>query len=753
MPERAPRRCGEGTRHEPGRPRQAHRRAARLATTTRRCVDAKRLGAAATAQAGSACRQWVRRWGLAPVCAGSPVTLRSLPEVRHRWHRVLLGARRQPRAAAPPSHHSHFCIGLALHLDAAIPQVNNRGAPAEVLNGILDACAWNFDMLDQRLVVYRRFDRVLPLVSDRRLKAIEDAVKTLNFDNRQTVDAARRALTHMGLLDQFCDWFSGGHNKAKALEALATLFLFQLAEDPKHNPNAVNPESLLSNRQVACRTLAAGVTASGKTMLLQSDDTNAVANAFTEFLTEEDWRCLAAEVRRNDGKEAPCQASCEKAAYAFTAAADKHAQKQWWAQEAAMRQAAAEAFTAAFTAARQAGAAFVGDLLAKAADAQWLAVAACEKTRPGGLSRPDRELSGICVKAALAAQQAAEAALRDEDKDKYIALAVHAYTLVGQYTDVAKIHRQRAQVHLSQCRFTKAAEAFHAAALAEREGKRPGAAAIDFLASADALLKIPKLRQRFFKAGAMYDAAASAYRDDQQYRNAASAAQEAAAAYERDCQPFSMVSSLTTAAQALARVPDPLGAAALWEQVANLHHSIGFSRIREALAYTEAGNAYKEGRAFDLARVAHEKAATRYEALGDVERATAAWQAANECLPMKLDMAAFETMAPDNDQLIVDINAKITAHQVALQSQNGLKLAERTLLFDNLCCFFEGVKFVPGTRDEFVLLFSGNVGTFFSVKGAERLIRTGRHHIERRALDIDDIYRGKKLWALLSQVT
>ncbi|AKK24649.1 hypothetical protein [Pandoraea oxalativorans] len=615
-------------------------------------------------------------------------------------------------------------------------------------------------MLDNRLVVFRSFGRVLPLVSETRRKAIEGALKTLNFNDRRTVDAAYRALTQTGYLDQLCDFFFAGRNKAKSLQALAALVLYQLAEDPKHNPHAVNPEPLLRNRQDACRTLAGGLTASAKTMLLELErnDIHTVANAITDFLSEADWRCLAAEMHLNDGKEAPCRASSEKAALAFTACAVAHANRQRWAQEAAMRQAAAAAFTAAYTAARQAGAAFVGDLLAKAADAQWLAVGACEKTRPSGWSRPDRELREICDDAARAARQAGEAALRDEDRDKYFGLAVHAYTLVGQYTDVAKIHRQRANEHLSQFRFSKAAEAFQAAAMAELEGKRPSQAAlvqaaIDLRAGAGALLKISKPPKRFSDAARLYEAAARAYRDAKQYREAASAALDAAAAYERDHKPFSRAQALELAARALAQVPDPLGAAALWMQVADIHPYIGLGRYRRALALTAAGSEFKKGGKLDLAEAAHLQAETLYMATGEVERAQAARAAADACRPKKLNMAAFEKMAPANDQVIVEINALIDAHQVALQSVDGLQLADgRRLYFEELCCYIEQVKFVPGTRVEFVLLFCQHVGNFVIMPAAQQLVSMGRHHIERRELQIGDVFRGEALLALLSQV-
>ncbi|WP_191631813.1 hypothetical protein [Pandoraea sputorum] len=504
----------------------------------------------------------------------------------------------------------------------------------------------------------------------------------------------------------------------------------------------------MSNRQVACRTLAAGVTASARTALLQSNDTNTVANAFTEFLAEADWRCLAGEVHLNDGNEAPCRASWEKAARAFTAAADKLAETQRWAQEVDMRQAAAAAFTAAFTAAKQAGAAFVGGLLAEAADAQGLAEVAYAKTLPGGWSRPDRELSKICAKAALAAQQAAEA-VSGRDTNKYLDLAVDAYTRVGQYTDVAKIHRQRANEHLSQFGYQKAALAFNSAAIAELKGRRPIEAAIDFRAGAGVFIML----KRFSEAAGMYAEAASAHSDARQYREAASAAEDAAAAYESDYKPYMIALSLETAAQALARVPDPLGAAALWERVAATYYYINGTRNSEARACKEAGSAYKKGGRLKLAIDAYLKAEKLYKELGDVEQVTEAQEAADVCRALMLDMAAFEKMAPNNDQLIVDINAKITAHQVALQSEDGLKVGGRTLRFDNLCCFLEGDKFVSGTRDEFVLLFCGNVGAFVTAKGAEQLIRRGSHHIERRDLEIGDMCRGEKLWELLSQVT
>ncbi|MFL9989487.1 hypothetical protein [Paraburkholderia sediminicola] len=154
-----------------------------------------------------------------------------------------------------------------------------------------------------------------PLLSEHRHGNIANVLAKTNFKNADSVTIAHATITEMTMLDAFCDWAFHRGRKAEALDALATLMLYEQARKNQSDSSLIpgKPGGALAK-------LADLLSPRGEDALLQGIENNPTNNEFSEYLTAEDWPYLAGHVFFNQDRFAEAAVAYGQAAVAYTQA-------------------------------------------------------------------------------------------------------------------------------------------------------------------------------------------------------------------------------------------------------------------------------------------------------------------------------------------------------------------------------------------------------------------------------------------------
>lgn len=281
-------------------------------------------------------------------------------------------------------------------------------------------------MTDSYSITIRGYTDV-PLFSPKVRGEIADAVRNLNFASEQELRAAREVITQMPWVRRFCDWAFHGGDKAKSLDAFATLHLYKLAEVAR-----VVPTALHADRATARATLAARLSPASKQALKECCEVSAGRHDFSNYISAQDRHGMLGDVSMKEGHDhrfAGFLAVFELLAWTPTEIAARTVRTDTVSAEA--YQIAAEAYTRAH--------------LPEQAKAAWVALATDAQTAAGVYAQADLS------------ERAADAWLRAADA---YALAELPEQAAPAYQEAAKAYLDARQYRQAEAAFSKAKHSY-----------------------------------------------------------------------------------------------------------------------------------------------------------------------------------------------------------------------------------------------------------------------------------------------------
>lgn len=442
-----------------------------------------------------------------------------------------------------------------------------------------------------------------PLLSPQRRVVIAAALANLNFDSEQDVHDARLRITRMRPLQSFIDRVFHKGDKAKCLDALATLYFYKCAEEIGANLAAIR-----ADRDAARKTLATCLSPTAQNALRRSFEVDAGDNDFEKYIGLKDRHGMNGDIFMNVWHEYRFGRWMEEFGIAVDLTATTPA--QLYRRTEARDATADEAFRRAEAAYRSA------DLPEKAhaacldaaADAQEAAQVYEEEKWWERAANAWRTVAHACT----GAQQIVEA-------------AGASYSAAKALRRVALAHLEAGRLEAAQAVFTRIREDFGRAA---QDYTTAGMAAMALAATLEAEAAAHMETLRSWPAAKAFERAAGEYRQMNMVGSAAAEADAMAAAcymvlgeYDHAASAYARAGQHEKAAKAWASAADSYAMRGLLEQAESAFEkaAIEFEAIGQ---YEQAALAYvRAGRANEAVRVYQETGMVELEAYERVARA------------------------------------------------------------------------------------------------------------------------------------